>query len=79
MELGDKRIPAGNISFALSYRLLDGGAPHTTGAGSPGERTASTGWCGENAGPGGWTKSSLDNSSFGGWVVARQGSVIFFV
>ena len=45
MELGEKRITAGNISFALSYRLLDGGAPHTTGAGSPGGNNADQGVC----------------------------------
>ncbi len=45
MELGESRIAAGNISFALSYRMLDGGAPHTTGAGSRGGNNADQGVC----------------------------------
>ena len=31
MKLGETRINAGVVSFALQHRYLDGGAPHTQG------------------------------------------------
>lgn len=36
MEIGKTRIEAGVVTFALHHRDLDGGAPHTMGAGSRG-------------------------------------------
>ena len=45
MELGDTRIEAGALSFALHYRELDGGAPHAQGAGSGGGSHADQGVC----------------------------------
>lgn len=45
MELGKDRIEAGAIAFALHHRDLDGGAPHSQGAGSRGGGFADQGVC----------------------------------
>jgi len=45
MEIGKTRIAAGTITFALHYRNLDGGAPHSQGAGGPGGGYADQGVC----------------------------------
>jgi hypothetical protein len=45
MEIGKTRIACGPICFALQYRDLDGGAPHTQGAGGPGGSHADQGVC----------------------------------
>lgn len=45
MELGKTRIDAGEISFALQFRYLDGGAPHSQGMGGNGGANATQGVC----------------------------------
>lgn len=45
MEIGNTKIACGPICFALQYRLLDGGAPHSQGAGGPGGTDADQGVC----------------------------------
>ncbi|HXH11785.1 MAG TPA: hypothetical protein VNP04_18730 [Alphaproteobacteria bacterium] len=45
MEIGKTRIQAGPITFALQHRYLDGGAPHTQGAGGAGGGHADQGVC----------------------------------
>jgi hypothetical protein len=45
MEIGKTKIACGPICFALQYRDLDGGAPHTQGAGGRGGSDADQGVC----------------------------------
>jgi hypothetical protein len=45
MNIGKTRIACGPVSFALQYRDLDGGAPHTQGAGGHGGSYADQGVC----------------------------------
>jgi hypothetical protein len=45
MEIGKTKIACGPICFALHYRDLDGGAPHTQGAGGRGGSDADQGVC----------------------------------
>lgn len=45
MEIGKTRIQAGAVTFALHHRYLDGGAPHTQGAGGRGGSNATQGLC----------------------------------
>jgi hypothetical protein len=45
MRIGDKKISAGAVTFALQYRDLDGGAPHRQGAGGAGGGYADQGVC----------------------------------
>jgi len=45
MEIGKTKIQAGPIAFALHHRYLDGGAPHTQGAGGRGGGHADQGVC----------------------------------
>lgn len=45
MDIGNTRIACGAICFALQYRYLDGGAPHTQGAGGRGGTDADQGVC----------------------------------
>ncbi|HXH12414.1 MAG TPA: hypothetical protein VNP04_21930 [Alphaproteobacteria bacterium] len=45
MDIGNTRIACGAIYFALQYRYLDGGAPHTQGAGGRGGTDADQGVC----------------------------------
>jgi len=45
MKLGETRIDAGVVSFALQHRYLDGGAPHTQGAGGRGGNPPTQGVC----------------------------------
>jgi hypothetical protein len=45
MDIGKTRIACGSICFALQYRDLDGGAPHTQGAGGRGGSDADQGVC----------------------------------
>jgi hypothetical protein len=45
MQIGKTRIEAGTMTFALHYRDLDGGAPHTQGAGGTGGGYADQGVC----------------------------------
>jgi len=45
MDIGNTRIACGAICFALQYRYLDGGAPHTQGAGGRGGGDADQGVC----------------------------------
>jgi hypothetical protein len=45
MEIGKTRIACGTMCFALHYRLLDGGAPHSQGAGGAGGGHADQGVC----------------------------------
>jgi hypothetical protein len=45
MEIGRTKIACGPICFALHYRDLDGGAPHTQGTGGRGGAEADQGVC----------------------------------
>ena len=45
MKLGDTRIDAGVVSFALQHRYLNGGAPHTQGVGGSGGNHPTQGVC----------------------------------
>lgn len=45
MEIGKTSIEAGAIDFALHYRYLDGGAPHTQGEGGRGGANPTQGVC----------------------------------
>ena len=45
MDIGKTRIQAGPVTFALQHRYLDGGAPHTQGAGGAGGGHADQGVC----------------------------------
>ncbi len=45
MDIGKTRIACGPICFALQYRNLDGGAPHSQGAGGAGGNHADQGVC----------------------------------
>jgi hypothetical protein len=45
MDIGKTKIACGPICFALHYRDLDGGAPHTQGAGGRGGSDADQGVC----------------------------------
>jgi hypothetical protein len=45
MDIGTTRIACEPICFALQYRYLDGGAPHTQGAGGRGGTHADQGVC----------------------------------
>ena len=45
MEIGKTRIECGLMCFALQYRDLDGGAPHSQGAGGAGGSHADQGVC----------------------------------
>ncbi|HSF31838.1 MAG TPA: hypothetical protein VLK82_15350, partial [Candidatus Tectomicrobia bacterium] len=45
MDIGKTKIACGPICFALQYRLLDGGAPHSQGAGGRGGSEADQGVC----------------------------------
>jgi hypothetical protein len=45
MDIGKTKIACGPIYFALQYRLLDGGAPHSQGAGGRGGGDADQGVC----------------------------------
>ena len=50
MEIGKTRIEAGVVAFALHHRYLDGGAPHSQGAGGRGGGNATQGVCIQVAG-----------------------------
>jgi hypothetical protein len=45
MDIGKTKIACGPLCFALQYRLLDGGAPHSQGAGGRGGSDADQGVC----------------------------------
>src|SRR5262245_54866325 len=45
MDIGKTKITCGSIWFARQYRDLDGGAPHTQGAGGRGDSDADQGVC----------------------------------
>lgn len=45
MKLGESRIDAGAVSFALQHRYLDGGAPHGQGDGGRGGNNPTQGVC----------------------------------
>ena len=50
MDIGNTRIEAGAVTFALHHRYLDGGAPHTQGAGGRGNSNPTQGVCIQVAG-----------------------------
>ena len=50
MDIGKTRIEAGVVAFALHHRYLDGGAPHSQGAGGHGGGNATQGVCIQVAG-----------------------------
>ena len=50
MDIGNTRIKAGSVTFALHHRYLDGGAPHSQGAGGRGGSNATQGVCIQVAG-----------------------------
>ena len=50
MDIGKTRIEAGAVTFALHHRYLDGGAPHSQGAGGRGGGNATQGVCIQVAG-----------------------------
>ena len=45
MKIGDTKIAAGAVTFALHHRYLDGGAPHTQGEGGNGGANSTQGVC----------------------------------
>jgi hypothetical protein len=45
MDIGKTKIACGPVCFALQYRLLDGGAPHSQGTGGRGGSDADQGVC----------------------------------
>ena len=45
MDIGKTRIACGPMSFALQYRDVDGGAPHSQGPGGAGGSYANQGVC----------------------------------
>ena len=50
MDIGKTRIEAGAVTFAIHHRYLDGGAPHSQGAGGRGGGNATQGVCIQVAG-----------------------------
>ena len=50
MDIGDTKIGCGPLCFALQYRDLDGGAPHSQGAGGRGGNNPDQGVCLQVAG-----------------------------
>lgn len=59
MKLGETRIDAGAVSFALQHRYLDGGAPHTQGVGGRGGNHPTQGVCIQVVGQVGENESEL--------------------
>ena len=59
MDIGETRIEAGAITFALHHRYLDGGAPHSQGAGGRGGSNATQGLCIQVAGNVGGQETEL--------------------
>ncbi len=59
MDIGKTRIEAGAVTFALHHRYLDGGAPHTQGAGGRGNSKPTQGVCIQVAGNVGGKEAEL--------------------
>ncbi len=59
MDIGNTRIKAGVVTFALHHRYLDGGAPHSQGAGGRGGSNATQGVCIQVAGNVGGKETEL--------------------
>jgi hypothetical protein len=45
MDIGQTKIQAGSVSFALQHRYIDGGASHSQGTGGRGGTHADQGVC----------------------------------